>query len=121
MTLTRQSLCVGKLSDTFSSLATDLCQHVLIPLLRLHPGRVAFQAQTLQSGQDDLPGVEVSFGPEEVQQQQEGYTVEDTTLECLKAFTGKCSQVSTGYSLQAFHWKCPQAFTGKCLPTGLHW
>lgn len=109
----QQSLCAGKLSDTFGSLATDLCQHVLIPLLRLHPGRVAFQAQTLQSGQDDLPGVEVSFGPEEGQ--QEGFTVEGATLECLQAFTGKGPQVSTVKCLQAFTSKCPQVSTGKCL------
>ena len=81
-------LSAGGLQDVLASLATDLCQHALDLLLKLHPGRVSFQAKMHQEN-GDLSTIEVSFGSEAATQQQGSYTVEEATLQCLQIFTGK--------------------------------
>lgn len=81
-------LVAGGIHDVLTSLATHLCQHALDLLLKLHPGRVSFQAKIHQEN-EGLPTIEVSFGSENAPQHQGSYTVEEATLQCLQIFTGK--------------------------------
>ena len=78
----------GGITDVLVSLAQQLCQHVLDPLLKLHPGRVSLETHTHQDGQGDA-ALDISFSAANARQQQHSYSVEGAALKLLQIFAGQ--------------------------------
>lgn len=82
----------GGNKDVLLSLAQHLCQHVLDPLLKLHPQRVVMKIQSHQDDQGSS-ALEVSFSTADAQQQG-SYSVEGAALHHLQVVAGQAKQSS---------------------------
>ena len=76
-----------------TSVANELCNHVLVPLLKLHPSQVRYRAHLERQPDDGSYTVEVSYGRAKTLTEEEDHSsVEAATLQCLQAVKRKQSQ-----------------------------
>lgn len=76
---------VGSLQEVISKLAKHICQHVLTPLLRLHPYPVCFQTHLQRDLDEGSYTIEVSYSVAGRQQgEEERCSVESAVLQCLQ-------------------------------------
>lgn len=76
---------LGSLQEVISKLAKHICQHVLTPLLRLHPYPVCFQTHLQRDLDEGSYTIEVSYSVAGRQQgEEERCSVESAVLQCLQ-------------------------------------
>lgn len=77
---------LGCSQAVITSVANELCNHVLVPLLKLHPSQVSYKAQLERQPDDGSYTVSVSYGRQKTLAEEEDHSsVEAATLQCLQA------------------------------------
>lgn len=76
---------VGSLHQVMGRLGKHVCQHVLAPLLKLHPHPVRFQTHLQRDMDEGSYTIEVSYSAAARQQgEEEQCSVESAVLQCLQ-------------------------------------
>ena len=78
-------ICVGSLQEVITRLGKHICQHVLTPLLKLHPHPVHYQTHLQRDMDEGSYTIEVSYSAAGSQQgEEERCSVESAVLQCLQ-------------------------------------
>lgn len=81
---------LGSLQGVISKLGKHICQHVLTPLLKLHPNPVCFETHLRRDLDEGSYTIEVSYSAAGRQQGEEKRClVESAVLQCLQVLKGR--------------------------------